>query len=145
MFFQSLCFTPLFLFAFAQDANDDKAKKELERLQGTWTMHALEINGKSESKIQETLLTIKKDQYKTTVKGKEPPGFRIKLDPNKGPKWMDMIQTQADGAEKTFKAIYVIEGDTLKICRGIDSSHERPTQFGTWPETGYFMVTWKKK
>ena len=138
-----LCYTtPLVFVALFQGGTADK---ELERLQGAWVMQAIEINGKAETKIQETFLTIKKDEYNTSVKGKEPPGFRIKLDPTKEPKWLDMIQKQPDGSEKTFKAIYVIEKDTLKICRGIDANQDRPGQFATWPDTGYFMVTWKKK
>jgi uncharacterized protein (TIGR03067 family) len=141
-----LCYaTPLLLVAFVQAGDDEKTKKDLERLQGAWVMHALELNGKSESKLQETFLNIKKDEYKTTVKGKEPPGFRLKLDPGKEPKWLDMIQKQADGSEKVFKAIYTIENDTLKICRGIDATQDRPGQFATWPDTAYFLVTWKKK
>jgi uncharacterized protein (TIGR03067 family) len=143
---KSLCFLfPMLLMTAAQGNLDEKAKKDLESLQGAWVMHTLEINGKAESKIQETFLNIKKDEYKTSVKGKEPPGFRLKLDPSKEPKWLDMIQTQADGSEKVFKAIYTIEKDTLKICRGIDATQDRPGQFATWPDTGYFMVTWKKK
>jgi len=159
MFAKSILLKPIIFLAFVSsprpaggeglgvrgEATDDKATKELQRMQGTWVMHALEINGKAESKIQETLLSIKKDEYATIVKGKELKGFRLKLDPSKDPKWMDMIQAQADGSEKVYKAIYVIENDTLKLCRGIDPSQERPSQFGTWPDTGYFMVTWKKK
>jgi uncharacterized protein (TIGR03067 family) len=145
MFAKSICVTPFLLLALTQNAGEDKAKKDLDQMQGTWVMHALEINGKAESKIQETFLNIKKDDYKTTVKGKEPPGFRLKLDATKDPRWLDMIQTQADGSEKVFKAIYTFEKDTLKICRGIDATQERPSQFATWPDTGYFVVTWKKK
>jgi uncharacterized protein (TIGR03067 family) len=143
--------TRLFLIAaalfvsVAQAGDDDPAKKDLQRMQGMWTMHALEINGKSESKIQETLLNVAKDEYKTTVKGRQPPGFRLKLDPSKNPKWIDMIQKQPDGTEKVIKGIYTFENDTLKICRGLAPDQERPSQFATWPDTGYFVVTWKKQ
>jgi uncharacterized protein (TIGR03067 family) len=144
MFAKSMWAAPLLALALAQ-GGDEKNKKDLERLQGTWVMHALEINGKAETKIQETLLTIKKDDYRTKVKSKEPPGFRVKLDASKEPKWMDMIQTQPDGSEKVYKGIYVFENDTFKLCRGIDPAQDRPGQFATWPDTGYFVVTWKKK
>lgn len=145
MIAKSVWLLPIVLVAFAQDSNDDKAKKDLERLQGTWVMHALEINGKAESRIQDTVLDIKKDEYKTTVKGKEQRGLKLKLDPSKEPKWVDMIQSQPGEADKVIKGIYTFEKDTFKICRGLDSTHERPNQFATWPDTGYFVVTWKKK
>jgi uncharacterized protein (TIGR03067 family) len=108
-------------------------------------MHALEINGKISSKIEGTTLTIAKDGYKTTVKGKDVPGFRIVLHPGKDPKWMDMIKTEPDGTERTFKGIYKLDKDTLQIARGVAAEQERPNQFATWPDTGYFVVTWKKQ
>jgi len=145
MFYKALPFVLIVGVAFAQDTNEDKAKKDLERMQGAWVMHALEINGKAVTKIQDTFLTVKKDEYKTKVKDKEPPGFRLKLDASKNPKWVDMIQTQPDGTEKVIKGIYTFEKDTMKVCRGLEASQERPGQFATWPDTGYFVVTWKKK
>lgn len=131
--------------ALAQGSGEDAAKKDLERLQGSWTMHALEINGKSVTKIQDTNLTIKKNEYTTMVRKKEQPGLKFKLDPSKNPKWIDMTQPQPDGTEKVLKGIYKIEDDTFVICRGTAPEHERPNQFATWPDTGYFVVTWKKQ
>jgi len=37
------------------------------------------------------------------------------------------------------------QGDTLKVCRGLRPEQERPTQFGTWPNTNLFLVTWKRQ
>ena len=147
MFTKSLWVCPLVVFAMAQPANDEKAKKDLERMQGTWTMHALEVDGKTvpDAKLQNTFLTVKGDEYRTKVKDMEPPGLRLKLDPSKDPKTVDMIQKQGDGSEKVIKGIYTFENDTLKICRGLTPEQERPNQFATWPNTSYFVVTWKKK
>lgn len=145
MFTKSCTLTALVFLTLAQATAQDAATKDLERLQGSWTMHALEINGKSVSKIQETNLIVKKDEYKTTVKKKEQPGLKFKLDPSKNPKWIDMTQPQPDGTEKVLKGIYKIENDTFVICRGTVPEHERPNQFATWPDTGYFVVTWKKQ
>jgi uncharacterized protein (TIGR03067 family) len=132
--------------ALVQPASE-KAKKDLERMQGKWTMHALEINGKDvpEPKLQNTTLTVKGDEYRTRVKDMEPAGFRLKLDPSKDPPAVDMIQTQPDGTEKVIKGIYTFEKDTFKICRGLTPEQERPNQFATWPGTSYFVVTWKKQ
>ena len=43
------------------------------------------------------------------------------------------------------KAIYKIDGDTLVVVRGLNVEQERPRDFGTWPDTNVFMVTWKRK
>ena len=132
---------------FAQPANQEKAKKDLERMQGTWIMHALEVDGKDvgEKRVQDSFLIVKKDVYVTKVKDKEQPGFRIVLDPSKEPKTIDMIKAMPGGAEEVYKGIYTFENDTLKICRGLTAQQERPQQFATWPNTSVFLVTWKKK
>ena len=147
MFAKSLYLYPLLCFVFAQPSNDEKAKKDLERLQGTWTMQALEINGKDvpPQQFQDTLLIVKGDDYSTKVKDRMPPGFRLKLDPSKNPPAVDMIQKMPDGSETVIKGIYKIENDTFKLCRGLTAKQERPNQFATWPDTNYFVVTWKKK
>src|ERR1035441_1690916 len=79
---------PLLCLALAQPSTEEKAKKDLQRMQGSWTMQALEINGKDVpiDKLQGTVLIIKGDAYGTKIKDKELFGFRIKLDPSKDPK-----------------------------------------------------------
>lgn len=147
MFLKSLWLAPLFCLALAQPSTRDKAKKDLERMQGTWTMQALEVNGKdvTAEKLQDTILIIKGDEYRTKIKGKEPLGFRLKLDPSKDPKAVEMIQIQPDGVEIAIKGIYTFENDSFKICRGLTPAQERPNQFATWPDTNYFVVTWKRQ
>jgi hypothetical protein len=44
-----------------------------------------------------------------------------------------------------IKGIYKIEKDTFQLCRGLTPEQERPQQFATWPNTSYFVVTWKKQ
>src|SRR5262249_18824296 len=147
MFLQPFWLGPFFCLALAQASAQEKANKDLERMQGRWTMQALEVNGKdvAEEKLQDTILIIKGDEYRTKVNDKEPPGYRLKLDASKNSKAVDMIQIQPDGVEKIIKGIYTFEDDRLKICRGLTPEQERPNQFATWPDTNYFVVTWKKQ
>jgi uncharacterized protein (TIGR03067 family) len=116
-------------------------------MQGEWILQSLEINGKDvpAPQLEGTVLTVKKDDYQTKTKDKELFSFRIKLDPSKDPKHIDMIKKEADGSEMTYKGIYVIEKGVFKMCRGLTADKDRPNQFATWPDTGYFVVTWKKK
>ena len=147
MFAKSVCLCSLLFLSLAQPSNEEKAKKDLDRMQGTWVLHALEVNGKDvpAPKLDGTILIIKKDEYYTKVKDKEQFGFRLKLDPSKNPKAVDMIKSMPGGAEEVIKGIYTFDGDTLKFCRGLTASQERPNQFATWPDTNYFVVTWKKQ
>jgi uncharacterized protein (TIGR03067 family) len=124
----------------------DEAKKELDKLQGDWVMTGLEIDGKElpDEKFKETTLRIKGDQY-IVATGKSKYEVTIKVDPTQKPRHMDMEFPNGTCLPKVGKAIYKREGDTLIIVRAQSTDGDRPTQFGTWPDTGVFQVTWKKK
>ncbi len=144
---KSLWLGPLIVLALAQESTIDKAKKDLQRMQGTWNMHALEINGKEvgPQQIGKTQLIVKEDEYRTKVKDKLLSGFKIKLDPSKEPAHIDMIISEPGSPDKVYKGIYKFENDTFKMCRGSSPEQERPSQFATWPDTNMFVVTWKKQ
>jgi len=124
----------------------DEAKKDLEKLQGEWVMAALEVNGKPvpEEKVRGTILTIKGDKYTLGVKDAKHE-VTIKLDPAQKPKAIDMLFPDGTNVPKVGKGIYKIEGDTFVLCRSQATEGARPTDFATTPDTGYFMVTWKRK
>src|SRR5262245_20638186 len=144
MFRTYFSFTCVALVALAAGDPTNVANKDLKRLQGTWVMAALEVDGKlvPENKLGTTLI-VKGNKYTTRVKDKE---FTttFTLHPAKSPPAIDMVFTEGDNKDKVLKGIYKIEGDTLKVCRGLSADKARPTQFGTWPNTGIFMVTWKR-
>ena len=58
---------------------------------------------------------------------------------------IDMAFPNGTCLPKIGKGIYKIDGDTFVLCRSQSTDGERPTEFGTWPNTGYFLVTWKRK
>ncbi len=136
----------LVLLLAADPPKDDPARKELDRLQGTWTMIALEVDGKpiAEDKLADTTLTIKGDRYITRVKDQS---FEtaIKLNPAKKPAEIDMTFLDGENKDKTALGIYRIDGDTFKMCRTRLPEKDRPTEFATWPNSDTFVVTWKKK
>jgi uncharacterized protein (TIGR03067 family) len=140
-----LLLVPAVALLIAADAKDD-AKKDLDKLQGEWVMVALEVDGKAvpEDKLKGTVLTIKGDKYTTTVKDTKHE-VTITLDPSKDPKHIDMAFPDGPNAPKIGKGIYKIDGDTFVMCRSQSTENPRPTEFGTWPNTGYFLVTWKRK
>jgi uncharacterized protein (TIGR03067 family) len=128
-------------------AQDAAAKKDLGRLQGVWIMHAMEVNGMNVApeRLQSAVLTIKGDRYEVKVKDKVTNIFTLSLHPAKDPKELDMTALEGANKDKVHRAIYKIEQDTFTFCRGLGPDQERPNQFATWPETNYFVVTWKKK
>jgi uncharacterized protein (TIGR03067 family) len=128
-------------------AQNDAAKKELELLQGTWTIHAMEVNGADvpAAKLESAVLTVKGDHYQVKVKDKVTNTFVLTLDPGKSPKEIDMLALEGGNKDKVHKAIYKIENGMFTFCRGLNAEQDRPNQFATWPDTNYFVVTWKKQ
>lgn len=139
-----LAIIPAMLLLAAQPAGN--AKKDLDRIQGEWVMAALEVEGKPvpEEKLQGTTLTIKGDKYIVSVKDKKHE-VTITLDASKEPKHIDMAFPDGTNAAKIGKGIYKIDGDKFILCRAQSTDGERPTQFGSFENTGVFQVTWRRK
>jgi uncharacterized protein (TIGR03067 family) len=130
----------------AAGGNPGGAKKDLDKLQGTWVMAAMEVDGKQvpPEKLEGTKLVVKGDKYTVMVKGTSYETI-ITLDPAKKPKAIDMVFTDGPNKDKVHRGIYEVEGDTFKLCRAREPDRDRPTEFGTWPDTGVFLVVWKRE
>jgi uncharacterized protein (TIGR03067 family) len=135
------CFTCL-LFA-AEPRGNDADKKELDKLQGDWTMVSMEFRGKkaSDEEVKNYKLTIKDDQWTVTVNGRDNKAT-IKIDPSKDPKTIDLTFTINDVISLS-RGIYKLDGDTLSVCRNM-GDNERPKEFKTSEEAGGGLVVWKR-
>jgi uncharacterized protein (TIGR03067 family) len=122
------------------------AKKDLDKLQGTWIMAELEVEGAqvAPERLRGTKLVVKGDKYIVTVKN-ESHETVITLDPTKKPKAIDMVFRDGPNKDKVHRGIYEVNGDTFKLCRGREPEAERPKEFGSWPDTGVFLVVWKRE
>lgn len=109
--------------AFGQDT----VKQEQEKLQGTWQVLRQEYDGTDENS-GETKLVITAD--KMVVKDKQgDKAIAWKIDPAKQPKTMDLAM-DVKGKTIQLTGIYLLEGDTLKICAS-EAGQTRPTEFAS--------------
>lgn len=133
-------------FLLAADAKDEKAKKDLQQLQGAWLMAKLEIDGERvpEEKLRDTRLVIKGNKYTVTIKDKK---FEttLTLDPTQEPKHVDAVFADGPTKDKVHRGIYEWKGDTFRLCRNFNPDADRPTEFATSPNTGNFTVLWKRE
>jgi uncharacterized protein (TIGR03067 family) len=131
------------LFQAVQARGDDKSKDDTEKLAGVWTCVSGVNDGKAlpENVVQELKLTLTKDRYKTE-KGKILLFDGIyKINASQQPKHIDITAPEGEQAGKTSKGIYVLEGETLKMCY---ADNDRPSKFESKPGSRATFVVWKR-
>ena len=141
----SLTILAAILLTAAAGAWGGSAQTSDERLQGTWGILSLEVNGESISvdKIQEARLTIQGDKYSFRL-GEMRLDMTYQVDAGKQPRTLDMTVTAGPMKGKTYHAIYAMENGTLKICRHLEADKARPTQFASQRDSGLMVIVWKR-
>jgi clostripain len=125
--------------------NTAEAKKELEKLQGEWTMVSREMGGQKtrDEVLKQFRLTIAGDEWIVTYQDKENLRITLKIDPTREPKTLDM-RPKGGNEEDVSLGIYKLEGDTLTLCRMMASGDiARPQEFKTTRE-GEVVVVWRR-
>ncbi len=132
-----LCLTGS-LFA-ADDPKDAAAKKESEKLVGTWKVTKAEHDGQPDKALMNAVTTFAADG-KFTAKfadGMAGDGT-YKLDPSKKPKAIEIMMNFGANKGKSHEGIYALEGETLKICSS-DPGKPRPKEFATKADSGQML------
>src|SRR5260221_11798691 len=92
-------------------------KPELARLQGTWKIVALELEGRSmpQSGFTESSIVIQGNRF-TTISMGAPYGGTLKADDARSPKTPDLSFKAAPEKGNASRPIYGVDGDTSKLC-----------------------------
>jgi uncharacterized protein (TIGR03067 family) len=113
-------------------------------LSGTWAVEKAVLGGADTTGVLSTArLTLGDGKYVLTL-GKEEDKGTIAIDAAKKPKEMDIVGTEGPNKGKTYKAIYEVSGDTLKICYALEGE-VRPTEFESKAGSKTFLVTYVRK
>ncbi len=117
-------------------------KGDLKRLQGTWTIVALEVDGRampySGSKI------VLEGQKFTTIAMGNDYGGTVELDPAKSPKTFDLLFTSGPHKGTKSLGIYELDGDAWRICMAFAGIQTRPKEFATAPGSGFALETLRR-
>jgi uncharacterized protein (TIGR03067 family) len=126
----------------AGDARD-AAKKEMDALQGEWTLVSATRDGKDmpAERVKGYKNTVKGDKFSITSEGKTAEEGTMKLDPSKKRKEVEFILAEG---EKTALGIYELSGDTYKLCYA-QPGKDRPKEFSAKEGTGYTLSVWQRK
>jgi uncharacterized protein (TIGR03067 family) len=139
------CVLPIALL-LAADQPSGATKKDAEKLQGTWVMTALEVEGKAlpEDKFKDVTLEIKGDKYTVTT-GDKKHELTFTLDATKSPNEIDLVFPDGPNLPKRHKGIYELEGDAFRLCKHYAADEERPRDFVTTAGSGRFVSVWKRR
>jgi uncharacterized protein (TIGR03067 family) len=122
-----LGFATVGLVLLVADAADDAARKDTEKLQGTWKLTGVvEPDGKKlgPTEVPDMKLTLEGNKVIQARDGKAINEGTFKIDPTKKPATFDF--TDKDG--KVLAGIYLLDGDDLKYA--VDpAGKERPKDF----------------
>jgi len=126
--------------AFAQGAD------EATRLQGTWTATQAERDGKAAEDVVGHRLSFTGTRFQIQSKdGKPLYAGTVWLDRGARAAIIDFEHTEGALKGKTWKGIYALDGDTLRVCDNApDLSRMRPKAFAAKSGSRYVLVTFKR-
>jgi uncharacterized protein (TIGR03067 family) len=128
----------------AAPAPPEKEKKDEEKIQGTWVVVSAEEGGRVDAdKAKDVKLVFDGE----TVIVKDPrrdEKAKIKLDPAKKPKTIDITPEEKGAPAKVIQGIYELNGDELKLCFTKEGG-TRPTEFASKPGGDVSLIVLKRE
>jgi uncharacterized protein (TIGR03067 family) len=131
----------------APTPGDEAANKKAgETLQGTWAVVSAERNGKSADDVRGHQLRFAGNKFTIKAKdGKLVYEGTYQVDASKKPMTIDFQHTGATLKGKTWKGIFVVEGDALKTCDNAPNpDKERPADFNAKAGSGYITIVFRR-
>lgn len=124
----------------------EAADTDLDRLQGTWSMVAMERNGKAATaeRIKDRVVVIEGTTFIDRTGDKVHGKGTIRLDPAQAPGAVDATFTEGPPKGKTALGIYAFDGEMFKSCCGKPGGDERPKAFATRPGSGQMLVVLRR-
>ena len=120
------------------------AKKDLEKIAGTWSVSGLTYNGKEHNlkfnfvfKGNEGIIE-NNDRVKS-----EYARIKLKLDPSAKPAAVDITIVAGSQTDAAMEGIYELKGDELRICAKVFGK-DRPTEFAAPDGSSIVLLSLKR-
>jgi uncharacterized protein (TIGR03067 family) len=125
-------------------AGGDDAKKELEKLGGTWKLIEETDSGQKIPVDPNEVFIFKGESLTNKVGAKTTDEFTVKVMPGKNPKEIDLIPLKEPNKGVPSPAIYKVEGNKLTICVNFAPGSKRPTAFTSDQTNRNIILTMEK-
>jgi RNA polymerase sigma factor (sigma-70 family) len=115
------------------DAPTAKPKEDKELLQGTWHIVEVEVGGKHQAKerSKDQILVFTGDKLAIKYDDGSSQEMMLQIDPKQKPRAIDLAPISEPDKGYTFKGIYELDGDRLKLyySRNVAPGAARPARF----------------
>jgi uncharacterized protein (TIGR03067 family) len=115
---------------------------DLDKLQGTWNVSALEMDGQEVTVPGSACIVIAGSRFQSLGMGAVYEGT-VELNTRKKPKHFDLLFTEGPEAGNRSLGIYELTGDDWKLCLTVTGT-TRPSQFATSPGSGHAFETLRR-
>lgn len=123
-------------------AEDNRAKSELAKFQGTWQLvSAISDGARADEEIVKKIRVVIKGNKHSVFFGDDPIAKDVpfKIDPSASPKTTDDMLPDA----RIIRGIYKLDGDTLTNCVG-KPDQERPSEFASKAGSGHTLRVFQR-
>jgi uncharacterized protein (TIGR03067 family) len=124
---------------------DDPAQDDLDKLQGTWQLVAMEVEGHEVPAEELGGRTAEYRGNRLLLRAGDAVRRRglVTLDPSRNPKAVNTWDQDGPFEDQTVPGIYELDGETLKVCFA-RPGEPRPKEFGTKGDNGFLYCVYKK-
>ena len=130
----------------ADDTKDQAIQKDRKRIEGTWQIVAVEINGnkaKEEDVRKLSVVNGSDGTWSLLSEGKEISKGTSTIDPTKTPKTIDFTPTEGGGKDNQYIGIYELGKERRKLCFA-PREQGRPTEFATSADSEQILVMFER-
>jgi uncharacterized protein (TIGR03067 family) len=110
-----------------ETAKQNDVRKDQDKIQGTWVVAEIVVNGKNEKDLSGMKYVFAGDKL-SVIKSNYPNIYSFKLDEQSKPKTINLTGVGV-GTNDLTGSIYRFQGDTLQICHPFESTKERLKEF----------------
>lgn len=139
--------TAMTTIGMTDDAQDEAIQKDRKRIEGTWRIVALEVNGNQSNDADARKLTVANGSdgtWRLLSQGKEISRETSTVDSTKQPRTIDFTPTEGNGQGNQYLGIYELCEKARKMCFA-PPGKERPTVFVSASDSESILVVFERQ